>query len=127
MADCVPFGGNPADWACTDGFCEYVGVFPECDPATCDDLMIGVCGEVDGYSTCTMPCTDDSMCFAGITECTGMDDDGNPICQGYPCGGVAEGDPCEIMGFGQLGTCTDGVCVCTDDTECTAAGYACNN
>jgi hypothetical protein len=124
-ADCA-MGGNEADWACTDGFCEYIAEFPPCDPATCDDIMIGVCGTVDGNSVCTTPCDDDSMCAAGFTECTGTDDDGNMICAAIPCGGVAEGEACEIAGFGQIGVCTAGVCSCTDDTECTAPDYACN-
>jgi hypothetical protein len=126
-ADCVPPMGNEADWACTDGFCEYIAEIPACDPASCDDLMIGVCSEVDGVSICTTPCSDDTMCLAGFTECTGTDDAGNMICQALPCGGVAEGEPCDIPMFGQIGTCTDGVCTCTDDAECTAMGFACNN
>lgn len=123
-ADCAN-GGNEADWACTDGFCEYLVKPPACDPATCDDVMVGVCAEVGGTSLCTTPCTDDSMCVPGFTECTGVDDGGNSICVGIACGGVAEGAPCEIQGFGQLGTCTDGVCVCSDNSECTAMGYSC--
>ena len=116
------------DYECTDGFCEYIGAPIECDPTSCDDLMIGTCADVDGVSTCTTPCTDDTMCLAGFTECTGMDDAGNSICAPLPCLGVDEGAPCTIMGVeGQFGTCTDGVCSCTDDAECTAMGQACNN
>lgn len=125
-ADCA-MGGPEEDWACTDGFCEYLVDPMPCDPATCDDLMIGVCADVDGFSVCTTPCDDDSMCAAGFTECTGTDDAGNSICAAIPCGGVAEGEPCDIPMFGQIGTCTEGVCSCTDDAECTAEGYACNN
>jgi hypothetical protein len=128
VGDCVPVGGDEADYACTDGFCEFTGkiTIPPCDTATCDDLSIGVCADVDGVSTCTTPCEDDTMCVADVTECTGMDDDGNSICAALPCGGAAEGEACEIPTFGSIGTCTDGVCSCTDNAECTADGYACN-
>lgn len=126
LADCVFQGGVPEDWACTDGFCEYVGEFYVCDPATCDDLMIGVCAEVDGLSTCTTPCTNDTQCLAGFTTCTGVDDAGNSICEAIPCFGTPEGEACFIDGFGQFGVCIDGLCSCTDDTQCTPDGYACN-
>jgi hypothetical protein len=126
VADCVALGGVPEDWACTDGFCEYIGLIPACDPATCDDLMIGVCAEIDGLSTCTTPCTNDTQCLAGFTECTGVDDAGNSICEAIPCFGTPEGEACFIEGFGQYGVCIDGLCSCTDDTQCTPDGYACN-
>jgi hypothetical protein len=125
VEDCAQ-GGNPSDFACTNGFCEYTGVIPRCDPATCDDLLIGYCTELDGVSTCAMACSDDSMCIQGFTECTGQDDAGNPICAPIPCFGMAEGEPCEIDGFGQLGVCTNGECSCTEDSECTAEGFGCN-
>jgi hypothetical protein len=124
--DCVPAGANPDDFACVDGFCEYVGTIPPCDPAACDDLMLGVCSEDDGVSVCTTLCEDDSMCIPGFTECTGTDDAGNSICDPIPCWGVAEGEPCEIEGFGQIGICIEGECACTDDSQCTAEGFGCN-
>lgn len=125
-ADCVPPMGNEADWACTEGFCEFTGALPACDPATCDDLGVGLaCADVDGVSQCTTPCPNGDECTAPL-ECSGMDDAGNAICAAAPCGGVAEGEACDIPNFGQIGTCTDGVCGCTDDAECTAPGYACN-
>ena len=123
--DCL-FGGSPTDFECVDGFCEYVGEIPPCDPASCDDLMIGSCTEVDGVSVCATPCVDDSACVAGFTQCSGHDDAGNSICDPIPCWGVVEGEPCEIDGFGQIGICIDGVCACTDDSQCTAEGYGCN-
>lgn len=125
-ADCAIGGIDPADYPCIDGFCEYVGEVPACDPATCDDLQIGICTEVDGFSQCATPCSDDSMCVPGFTECTGTDDAGNTICEAIPCFGVGEGEPCEFQGFGQLGVCIDGECQCTEDSQCTADGYACN-
>jgi hypothetical protein len=130
VADCVPPMGMESDYACTDGFCEYIGEPLPCDPALCDDLGVGLaCADVDGVSQCTTPCSDDSMCLAGVTECTGMDDAGNSICVAVPaepCGGAAEGEPCNFGGADQYGVCTDGVCSCTDDAECTAAGQGCN-
>jgi hypothetical protein len=125
-ADCAAGGIDPADYPCIDGFCEFIGEVPACDPATCDDLLIGVCTEVEGISQCATPCTDDSMCLAGFTECTGTDDAGNSICELIPCYGMAEGQPCEFEGFGQLGLCIDGECQCTEDSQCTADGYGCN-
>lgn len=126
-ADCA-MGGNEADWACTDGFCEYIADPPACDDTTCPAAAGAACADVDGVNICTFPCTDGGgECDAFMLECTGTDDAGNSICQGAPCGGVAEGEACEIPMFGQLGTCTDGVCSCSDDAECTADGYACNN
>lgn len=124
--DCEAGGIDPADYPCIDGFCEFIGELPACDPATCDDLLIGVCTEVDGISQCATPCTDDSACLAGFTACTGTDDAGNTICELIPCYGMAEGEPCEFEGFGQLGVCIDGECQCTDDSQCTADGYGCN-
>lgn len=126
VEDCLYEGANPSDFACVDGFCEYVGAFPPCDPASCDDLMIGSCTEVDGVSICATPCADDSACLPGFTECTGHDDAGNSICAAIPCFGTLEGEPCEIQGFGQIGVCTNGECSCTDDSECTAQGFGCN-
>lgn len=127
-AMCVPAMGDPADWACTDGFCEYIGepfVPPPCDDTNCPAAANLACADVGGVNQCTTPCIDDSMC-AGFTECTGMDDNGNSICAAIPCLGANEGDPCEIGG-NQYGTCIDEVCVCTSDTECTATGFACND
>jgi len=127
VADCVPMGGNEADYGCTDGFCEYKGMAPACDDTTCPAAIGGACADVDGVNVCTFPCTDGGTeCDTLMLECTGMNDAGDPICAAKPCGGVAEGAACEIAGFGQLGVCTDGVCSCSADTECTAMGYACN-
>lgn len=127
-AMCVPAMGDPADWACTDGFCEYVGepfVPPPCDDTTCPAVANLACADVGGVNQCTTPCMDDTMCAAGFTECTGMDDNGNSICAPIPCFGAEEGAPCETM-TGNNGICTDGVCgVCSDDTECTIAGQGC--
>lgn len=125
-ADCAIGGIDPADYPCIDGFCEYIGEVPACDPATCDDLQIGICTEVEGISQCATPCTDDSMCLPGFTTCTGTDDPGNPICEAIPCFGSVEGEPCVFEGFGQLGVCIDGECQCTEDSQCTAEGYACH-
>lgn len=126
VEECFPPGNDFDDFACIDGFCEYVGMIPACDPATCDDLMIGFCTEVDGVSQCATWCTDDSACIAGFTACTGFDDAGNQICEAVPCFGALEGEPCEISGFGQIGVCIEGVCACTDDAQCTAEGFGCN-
>jgi hypothetical protein len=126
VEDCLYEGANPSDFACVDGFCEYVGEIPPCDPASCDDIMIGSCTEIDGVSVCATPCADDSACLPGFTECTGHDDAGNSICEAIPCFGTLEGEPCEIQGFGQIGVCTNGQCSCTDDSECTAEGFGCN-
>jgi hypothetical protein len=123
--DCAA-GGNPADWSCTDGFCEYVGVFPPCDDTTCPAVAGLACDFVDGNEICTIPCTMDDDCALFMLECTGVTDMGDMICQSPPCNGAAEGAPCDIMGAGQFGVCTDGLCTCTDDSECTYMGYACN-
>jgi hypothetical protein len=122
-ADCVPPGQDSTAYACTDGFCEHTA---PCDPETCDDLGPGLaCAEVDGFSQCTTPCSDDAMCIAGVSECTGLDDAGSSICALIPCGGAAEGAACETAN-GNVDVCTDGVCSCTDDAECTVTGQACN-
>lgn len=126
-ADCA-MGGNEADWECNDSFCEYNGTPLACDDTTCPAAIGGECADVNGNNVCTFPCTDGGgECDALMLECTGENDAGGSICQGPPCGGVAEGDPCDIPMFGQLGTCTNGVCSCTDDAECTPEGYACNS
>lgn len=130
--DCVPMGGVEADWACTDGFCEYVGepfVPPPCDDTNCPAAIGGACADVDGVNQCTYPCTDGGTeCDTLMWACTGEDDAGNTICEPPACGGAAEGAPCEFPGgAGQYGTCTDGVCSCSDDAECTLEGQACNN
>lgn len=132
VADCVPMGGAEADYACTDGFCEFVGEIPDppaCDDTTCPAAIGGACADVNGVNQCTFPCTDGGTeCDALMLECSGMDDAGNSICAAPPCGGAAEGEPCEFPGgAGQYGTCTDGVCTCTDDAECTLDGFGCNN
>jgi hypothetical protein len=126
VADCVPPGTDLDDYACVDGFCEWNGEIPVCDPAQCDALMIGFCTEVEGISQCATACVDDSACLAGFTQCTGTDDAGNSICEAIPCFGVAEGEPCDIQGVGQFGVCIDGVCACTDDSQCTLEGFGCN-
>lgn len=127
-ADCA-MGGNEADWECAEGFCNYIGTPPACDDVTCPPAVGGACAEVDGVSVCTYPCTEGGTeCDLLTWECTGMDDAGNSICQPpapEPCGGVAEGEPCDF-GAGQLGVCTAGECVCTSDEECAVTGYACN-
>ncbi|WP_266222025.1 hypothetical protein [Paraliomyxa miuraensis] len=89
--------------------------------------MIGQCTFVDGFSVCATPCVDDMACIVGFTECAGVDDLGNSICSALPCYGAVEGQPCEIAGFGQIGVCTDGECVCTDDSQCTAMGFGCDH
>src|SRR5688572_9108323 len=43
--DCVPAGGSEDDWACTDGFCEFVGMFV-CDDTTCPSAAGLVCANV---------------------------------------------------------------------------------
>jgi hypothetical protein len=129
VADCVPMGGMEADYACTDGFCEYIGVFV-CDDTTCPAAAGLACADVGGVNTCTIPCPNGDECDLLMQECTGMDDDMNAICQAPPpppCGGAAEGAPCDFGGADQYGVCMDGVCSCADDTECTAAGFACNS
>jgi len=130
-AECVPMGGNAADWACTEGFCEFIGTLPEpppCDDTTCPAAIGGACADVNGVNVCTFPCTEGGTeCDALMLECSGMDDAGNPICAAPPCGGAAEGAPCEFPGgAGQYGVCTEGVCVCTSDAECTIEGQGCN-
>ncbi len=128
VADCVQPGGNLADWTCTtDGFCEFVGVPPPCDPMTCPAAAGLVCADVDGVSTCVIPCVmSGSECDLFGFACTGVTDMGDGICEPPPCGGAAEGDPCIIMGLGQYGTCTGGACTCVADAECTGPGLACN-
>jgi len=126
VSDCLYPGSNPSDWACNGGFCEYVGVIPSCDPATCDDLAIGFCTEVDGVSQCATPCVSDVSCLAGFTQCSGYDDAGNSICEAIPCNGAVEGEACVIDGFGQYGVCIDGMCACTDDSQCPIDGWGCN-
>lgn len=125
-ADCATSGLDPADYPCIDGFCEYVGELATCDPASCDDLMIGICTTVDGVSQCATPCNDDSMCLPGFTVCTGTDDAGNPICEAIPCYGAVEGEACIIDGLGQFGVCIEGECRCNDDSQCTFEGFGCN-
>lgn len=125
-ADCVIPDLDPADYPCIDGFCEYLGESPPCDPAGCDDLQIGICTTVEGVSLCAVPCSDDSMCLPGFTVCTGTDDAGNSICEPIPCYGALEGEGCIIDGLGQFGVCIDGECRCSDDTECTFEGFGCN-
>jgi hypothetical protein len=125
VSDCVPAMADESDWACTEGFCEFTGPIPACDPAWCDDLMLGTCGSIGGVSACMQPCAGDGDCVEG-SLCNSSDDDGNPICGAAPCGGVAEGEPCEIQSFGSIGTCTDGQCTCATDDECTADGFACH-
>jgi hypothetical protein len=85
------------------------------------------CAFVDGQDLCVIPCAvGGNQCDPFLLECTGVTDAGEMICQSPPCGGAAEGAPCLIDGFGQVGTCTDGLCTCVDDTECTGPGLACN-
>ena len=126
--DCAGEFGNAADWEC-DGFCEFIGTPPACDPAMCDDLMIGTCAEVDGTSLCVQPCPMGDECVAP-TECIGSTDAGDDYCTTpppEPCGGVEEGEPCEFEALGgALGTCTDGVCSCASSEECTVDGFDCN-
>jgi hypothetical protein len=125
--DCVPpTGGDPSDYACEGGYCTFVGESPACDPTMCDDLGIGVCADVDGASRCTTPCRSNAECIPDtVLQCTGQDDDGNMICEAIPCLGAAEGEPCETP-IGAFGTCTEGLCTCSSDAECTAEGYGCN-
>lgn len=133
VADCVPPMGDEADYACNDMFCEFIGELP--DPPPCDDTICppaagGVCAPVNGVEICTFPCPGGQAdCDALMQECTGQDDNGNDICEfppPPPCGGAAEGEPCNF-GQGQSGVCqTDGSCTCADDTECGVEGQACN-
>lgn len=127
-ADCLPGGvGNEKDWECTDGFCaSTLPPIDPCDPMFCPEAAGYMCLTVDGADACGLPCPNGDECDALMQECTGMDDAGAAFCQAPPCGGVAEGEACDIPMFGQIGTCTDGVCSCTADTECTAEGYGCN-
>ncbi|MCX4243761.1 hypothetical protein [Paraliomyxa miuraensis] len=127
-ADCA-MGGNEADWACNEGFCEYIGEPPPCDDTTCPAAAGFACADVGGVNICTIPCPNGNECDVLMLECTGEDDAGNAICvspEPEPCGGAAEGEPCDFGGADQYGVCMDGECTCADDTECTAAGYACN-
>jgi hypothetical protein len=120
--------GSP-DFVCIDGFCEYIGQIPPCRDDTCPPELGATCGMVDGVSSCLFPCATDQACselFGAAFVCTGVADDGTLYCQPPPCNGAVEGEPCDIPGFGQLGVCFDGLCVCTEDTQCTAMGFACN-
>ena len=124
-ADCLPGGvGDEADWACNEGFCEStLPPADPCDPTLCSEAAGFACVQVDGADACVLPCPNGDECDQFMLECTGSDDASAAYCQAAPC---TEGDPCEIDGVGQYGTCTDGVCSCSDDAECTIAGQACN-
>lgn len=125
--DCVPPGTSLDGWACIDGFCEWNGQFPPCDETICPAELGGACASVEGIVQCVFLCTAGGReCDILGLECIGVTDEGLLHCLVPPCSGAAEGEPCEIPGFGQYGVCTDGVCVCTDDAQCTAEGLACN-
>ena len=131
VADCASWGGSRADWACTDGFCEWIGdtTPPPCDEIVCPSAAGLACASVDGWETCVLLCTEyGSECaFVIGSECIGVTDDGSLYCQPPPlCDAKADGEPCESSGVGQFGVCLEGACVCTDDTQCTAEGFACN-
>ncbi len=125
VAECVPANGLEIDYVCDEGFCDYVGIPPACDVFTCINSQGGVCADVGGFSVCTVPCENDNECAALMQVCTGIDDAGGKFCEPPPCDGFDEGAPCEVAGVGQLGTCTDGVCACTNDAECSVLGHAC--
>lgn len=124
--ECFPPGYDPDDWACLDGFCEFVGEVPPCDDTTCPAWFGMVCASVDGLVQCVISCTRGGReCDSYGLECSGVSDEGLLHCGGTPCNGAAEGEPCEFQGYGQYGVCTDGVCVCTDDSQCTVEGFGC--
>ncbi len=127
LADCVPPGSNPDDFACIDGFCEYIAAWM-CDETNCPPEVGATCAEVEGLPTCVFSCSEGgNECDFIEGQCTGVTDEGLLYCEAVGCGGgIEEGEPCFFEGFGLLGTCIDGLCVCTDDAECTAEGYACN-
>lgn len=118
---CVTMGDSEADWTCTDGFCVYT---PVCDESTCPAKAGLACLEVDGVSSCVIACPNGDECFVHMLEC--VMHAGFAYCEIPPCGGAAEGEPCEYGSFGQYGTCTDGVCVCSSDSECTLTDQVCN-
>jgi hypothetical protein len=125
-AECVPGGSNPAEWDCIDGFCEYVGTLAGCDETTCPIAAGLACGTIDDVSLCVLACSaGGNECDVFDGECTGVTDEGIPYCELDACGGAGEGEVCFFEGFGQLGICTDGACVCTEDGQCTADGFAC--
>lgn len=121
-ADCVPFGADPTAYACTDGFCKFL-----VSPCELCGGEFGDCVQVDGADACVIPCASSDECAAYEMECTGIDDAGNAFCGPPSCATVfAEGEPCTTPGYGQNGVCRNGVCSCTNDTECTVEGSACN-
>jgi hypothetical protein len=95
--------------------------------------------EVDGETACRTLCDPGAtldVCQIMGAECTGEgtgDDADVTFCvtsEVEPsCGaGIDVGEPCTATGSGAdaFGTCTaEGTCGCGNDSECTAAGYAC--
>lgn len=124
LEDCLYPGADPADFACTAGFCEYIATFT-CDETTCPPDF-AACAFVDGLEQCVISCPMGDECDAFDFQCTGVSDEGIPYCESDPCAGAAVGEPCFIEGFGQIGICDGQACVCTDDSQCTAEGFACN-
>jgi hypothetical protein len=126
-ADCVPPNSKPIDFACVEGFCEYGGPTFECDETSCPSMAGLACASVEGVEVCVFPCTEDGgECLMLQLECTGTSDEGIAYCEPPPCLGAGEGEACIIEGVGQFGICVQGECVCTDDGQCTADGFACD-
>ena len=92
---------------CTDGFCEFIA--DPCDPVLCPDAAGFVCTQVDGNDACVVPCAEQADCDLFQLECTGTDDNDDSYCTAPAPDPCTEGEPCEIEGAGQFGTCTDGV------------------
>jgi hypothetical protein len=128
VADCLPPMTDPTGYACIAGFCEFTGRLPPCDETNCPSVAGFACASVDGISLCVIACTEvGGECDPFEFMCTGVTDAGMLYCEPPPCNGFGnEGEPCFLRGFGQLGVCTDGLCTCTDDSQCTALGWACN-
>jgi hypothetical protein len=123
--DCAAGTGTKETYACTDGFCEFIGdPIDPCDPAVCPEAAGYICATIDGNDVCGLACPNGDECDVAMQECV-MDDKATAVCQFPDCFGAGEGEPCELTGVGQIGTCSGGVCGCTDDAECTIAGQAC--
>ena len=122
-ADCCPLGlpvdcpaAFPYDFECDGGFCR-LGECKTDDDCLVSGMDTGLrCHDVRGWGTCVITCTADADCPDPSLPCSGSADDQTNYCWS-PC---TSDDDC-----GGLGTCSDGLCGCAGDGDCTVDGYFC--
>lgn len=118
----------PEEWACVDGFCDYLGCASD---ASCQAGFICSANPILGYSVCTIPCGPDNVCDGFLTcidggchflnICQDDEDCSPPLeCVGAECVQRCQTTE-ECAPLSPFLACISGTCTnvgCSEDAQC---------